>query len=439
MKSTQQAVQTSIRSRRGQAPGWRGVIRPGLAALLLFLLSCGEMSVLREEVFYPQIKQPSVTVKLLQTSDSLAIGSNGAFVIRCFPRQSGKSIYYASAEMQVKLSGGRMMLSESSQGEMESDLRKLSFVPQAGNFWISVNGHPYRGVVEVIRDQDGASVRALNLLYVEDYVKGVVPAEIGRLNRREVEALKAQAVAARTYSLSRRGQYSDRGYDLEATVADQVYKGVEGEDPLANRAVEATQEEVLLEGGRLAQAYYHANSGGRTEDIKQVWGKPSQSYLKPVEDEQFCSWSDHYRWEESWTGETMRSNLEDFLRSTGVLRSGHLGNLLDLRVIRRAFSGRVEQLEVVTDRGRYHVVGDKIRWALKRGSDSNSILPSTHFDLQIQRNRSGSISRITARGKGNGHGVGMCQTGAIGMARSGYSYKDILAFYYPGTKIARFN
>jgi stage II sporulation protein D len=429
MKGTQQAVQTSTKSRRGRSSGWQGVIQLALAAFSLILLSCGEMPVLREEVFYPQIKQPSVTVRLLQTSDSLTIGSNGAFVIRCFLRQGEKSIYYASAELRVRLSGGRMMLSEDSQGEMESDLWKLSFVPQAGNFWIGVNGHPYRGVVEVIRDPDGTSVRVLNLLYVEDYVKGVVPAEIGRLNRREVEALKAQAVAARTYSLSRRGQHADLGYDLEATVADQVYKGIEGEDPLANRAVEATQEEVLLQGGKLAQAYYHANSGGRTEDIKQVWGKPSQSYLKPVEDEQFCSWSDNYSWEESWTAEIMRSNLEDFLRSTGVLRSGHLGNLLDLRVIRKALSGR----------GNYRVAGDKIRWALRKGSDAHSILPSTRFDLQIQRDRSGSIVRITASGKGNGHGVGMCQTGAIGMARNGYSYKDILAFYYPGTKIARFN
>jgi stage II sporulation protein D len=439
MKPTKQTVKTSIKSRRGKAHGWQGVIQPGLAVVLLFLLSCGEMPALREEVFYPQIKQPAVTVKLLQTGGNLAISSNGAFVIRCFPREGEKSIYYASAEMQVKLSGGRMILSEKSQGETETDLWKLSFVPQAGDFWISVNGHPYRGVVEVIRDEDGASVRVLNLLYVEDYVKGVVPAEIGRLNRREIEALKAQAVAARTYSLSRRGQYAIQGYDLEATVADQVYRGVEGEDPLANQAVEATQEEVLLQGGRLVQAYYHANSGGKTEDIKQVWGKPSRSYLKPVEDEEFCSWSDNYNWKETWTAEALRNNIESFLRSTDVLRSGHLGDLLNLRVIREAPSGRVELLEVVTDRGSYRISGDKIRWALRRGSDPNSILPSTHFDLQIQRDQDGSIQRITARGKGNGHGVGMCQTGAIGMARQGYSYKDILTFYYPGTKIVKWN
>ena len=419
--------------------GRQGIIRAGLTALLLLVLSCGEVSVLREEVFYPQIKQPSVTVKLLQSNDSLTLSSNGPFVIRCFPRQGERSVYYASAEMLVKLSEGRMILSEKSQGEMETDLRKLSFVPKTGSFRISLNGHPYRGVLEVIRNEDGESVRVLNLVYVEDYLKGVVPAEIGRLNRREIEALKAQAVAARTYSLSRRGQHANQGYDLEATVADQVYKGVEGEDPVANQAVEATREEVLLQRGKLVEAYYHANSGGKTEDIKQVWGKPSQSYLKPVEDDQFCSWADNYKWEETWTAEALMNNVEGFLRSAYSLRTGDPGDLLDLRVIRRASSGRVELLEVVTDKGSYEIAGDKIRWALRKGSDPNSILPSTRFDLQVQRDQAGSIQRITASGKGNGHGVGMCQTGAIGMARNGYSYKDILTFYYPGTKIIKWN
>jgi SpoIID/LytB domain protein len=426
-------------TRRAIQIGWRAAVQPVLAALLLLLVSCGEMPALREEVFYPQIKQPSVIVKILQSEDGLTIGSNGAFVIRCFPRQGEKSIYYATAQMSVRLSEGRMVLSQQGQGEIESDLRKLSFVPQTGNFWISVNGHPYRGVLEVIRDEGGAWLRVLNLLYLEDYLKGVVPAEIGRLDRREMEALKAQAVAARTYCLSRRGQHADLGYDLEATVSDQVYKGVEGEDPLASQAVEATSEEVLFQGGKLVQAYYHANSGGQTEDVNQVWGKPGQAYLRPVEDEQFCSWSDNYRWKETWTAEALRNNVENFLRSTDALPSGQLGDLLDLRVIRRVPSGRAELLEVVTDKGSYRISGDKIRWALRRGSDPNSILPSTRFDLEIQRDQNGSIGRITASGKGNGHGVGMCQTGAIGMARLGYSYKDILAFYYPGTKLARLN
>jgi stage II sporulation protein D len=94
-------------------------------------------------------------------------------------------------------------------------------------------------------------------------------------------------------------------------------------------------------------------------------------------------------------------------------------------------------LEAVTDSGTYQIYRDKIRWALKRGSDPNLILPSTLFDLEIERGFDGSIISVTARGHGNGHGVGMCQTGAIGMARQGYSYEDILTHYYPGVNIVK--
>ncbi len=411
----------------------------GLVAFFLFLLNCGDLPVFREEVFHPQIRQPSVTVRLLESKNSLTLSSNGPFVIRCFPRQGEKSIYYASAEIVVKLADGRMILSEKTQGEMENDLQKLLFVPKEGDFWMYLNGHPYRGVLEVLRNDEGESLRALNLVYLEDYLKGVVPAEIGKLTTDEMEALKAQAVAARTYSLSRLGQYEKEGYDLEATVADQVYKGVQGEDPLGNRAIELTQREILVHGGRPVHAYYHANSGGKTEDVNQVWGKSREPYLTSVDDVDFCSWSESYSWEESWTAEALKRNVEKYLRSTNALKSGQMGRVTDLRVIRRTPSGRIEALEVVTDKEVYQITGDQIRWALRRGSNSSSILPSTRFRLRIQRDEDGSIRLISATGSGNGHGVGMCQTGAIGMARSGYSYKDILTFYYPGVKIVKWN
>ncbi len=96
-------------------------------------------------------------------------------------------------------------------------------------------------------------------------------------------------------------------------------------------------------------------------------------------------------------------------------------------------------LQVVTDRGNYQIFGDKIRWALRSGKNSNFILPSTRFILEIQRDELGAIQQIFAWGWGDGHGVGMCQTGAIGMARDGYSYQEILTFYYPGAKITTWN
>lgn len=409
---------------------------PSLAGIALLLFSCAEAPVLREEVFYPQIKQPAVRIKLLETKNSLTISSNGSFVIRCFPGEGEPSIFYASAEMLVKLSDGGISLRQKTQGELETNLHKVSFFPKEDNLWIYLNGKPYRGVLEMTTSKNPGSLQVLNLIFVEDYLKGVVPAEMGKLGQQELEALKAQAIAARTYSLSRLGQYADEGYDLEASVADQIYKGVEGEDPLVNQAVELTWGKVLTHKGKLIHAYYHANSGGRTEYVEKVWNKPKESYLISVDDKDFCAWAENYSWKESWTKEALERNLHKFLATSVSFPNGELGDLVNLKIHKRSDSGRVGALDVVTDWGSYRICGDKIRWALKRGTNYNSILPSTCFDLEIERDSDGSIERIIARGRGNGHGVGMCQTGAIGMARMGYSYKDILVHYYPGAKIA---
>ena len=414
------------------------LLKLSLAGVALFFLSCAEMPVFREEVFYPQIKQPAVTIKLLETKKSLTVSSNGSFIIRCFPWEGERSTYYASAEMLVKLSDGGIDLSEKTQGELETNLYRVAFIPKEKNFWLYLNGKPYRGALKITASKNPGSLLVLNPVYVEDYLKGVVPAEMGKLRRLELEALKAQAVAARTYSLSRRGQYADEGYDLEASVADQIYKGVKAEDPLGNQAVELTQGKVLSYKGKLIHAYYHANSGGKTEFIEKVWDKPKESYLIPVDDKNFCSWSENYSWKESWTKEALERNIKKFLDTFVTFSDGEFGNLLNLQIKERSPSGRVEALDVVTQRRTYRICGDKIRWALRKGSDHNSILPSTWFDLEIQRESEGSIQRVIARGRGNGHGVGMCQTGAIGMARKGYSYQDILIYYYPGAKITKF-
>jgi len=424
----------TIRWREG---GKSRLLKLLLATTMLFFLRCAEMPVFRGEIFYPRIKQPAVTIKLLETKNSLSIRSNGSFVIRCFPRKGERSIYYASAEILVKFSEGRIILSEKNQGEIERNLYKVSFFPQEESFWLYLNGKPYRGAMEIIASENPGSLLALNLIHVEDYLKGVVPAEMGRLTRKEVEALKAQAVAARTYSLSRLGQHAEGKYDLEVSVVDQIYVGVEGEDPLVNQAIELTAGEVLTYEGKLIHAYYHANCGGRTEYIEKVWNKPEESYLISIDDADFCSWSKNYSWEERWSEGALRRNIQNYLGEHKISSNGESGRLLDLQVKKRSPSGRIELLEVVTDKGSYRIPGDEIRWILGRGNEPGSILPSTLFDLIIERKEEGDIQWIVARGRGNGHGVGMCQTGAIGMAREGYSYREILTHYYPGVKISR--
>jgi len=285
--------------------------------------------------------------------------------------------------------------------------------------------------------ENAKSIMVLNVVWVEDYLMGVVPAEIGKLTEEEIEALKAQAIAARTYSLSRLGQYKDLGYDLEASVLDQVYNGLDGEDPVINEAIKQSAGKVITYQGNLIHAYYHANSGGKTEYVENVWGRKEAPYLVSVDDDDFCSWAKNYSWEEIWDRQDLERNLSAYLDSLRLLPASRFGKLLDLLIKQISPSGRIEVLEVVTDSGTYRVYKDKIRWALRRGSDPNLILPSTLFDLEIERGFDNSITSVTARGRGNGHGVGMCQTGAIGMARKGYSHKDILTHYYRGVNIIK--
>jgi len=412
-----------------------------LLSSILFL-SCAEMPVYREEVFYPKIKQPAVTVKLLETDENIVVSPKESFVIRCFHRKGDRPVYYASASIRVGVSKDGIVLNERTQGEIEGNLNKVSFFPQKDDSYLFLNGKPYRGALEVVlgaEDPQGENPKhllVLNVVWVEDYLRGVVPAEIGKLTEEEIEALKAQAIAARTYSLSRLGQYKDSGYDLEASVIDQVYDGVDGEDPVVSEAIKQSAGKVIVYKRKLIHAYYHANSGGKTEYIEKVWDKPQESYLISVDDDDFCSWAKNYSWEEVWDRQNLERNLSAYLDSFELLPRG-FGNLIDLIVKERSPSGRIEVLEVVTDIGTHRIYKDKIRWALKRGSDPDLILPSTLFDLEIERGFDNSIRWVTARGRGNGHGVGMCQTGAIGMARKGYSYKNILTHYYPGVNIIK--
>jgi len=408
-----------------------------LGLLVLLLWSCAEKPVYRKEVFYPRIKKPAVIVKLLQTENSLKISSSGSFSIRCFPPRDDPSVFYTTAEIEVRFSSGEITVNQNSQGTLQTGLSKVSFIPRADDQWLYLNGKPYRGALEIKRIPDAKSLLVLNIVNLEDYLKGVVPAEIGKLNQTEMEALKAQAIASRTYALFQASQNSEREYDLEATVMDQTYSGVAVEDPQTDRAIQLTRGKVLTYKGKLICSYYSTNCGGKTEYIEEVWDKPQEPYLIPVEDDTFCFWSKSYNWEERWTKETLNKNIGTFLDSTRISSDKSRVNLLDLKIRERSPSGRVEWLDVVSDQGTFPLRADKIRWALRKGNGSNSILPSTCFDLEIIRGEDDTIKQVIARGRGNGHGVGMCQTGAIGMARASYSYRDILLHYYTGVKITQ--
>ena len=392
----------------------------------------------------PITPMPFVAVKLLQIADSLIIrpSPGDSLIVRFLYNGAGITNHRTPSSVSASLKGGWIDLHKQGQGPLETGLSRASISPAKEGSYLYLNGKPYRGSLTLLPAQGldpntiPVNLVAINFVQIEEYLRGVVPGEIGNLGRDEIEAIKVQAVAARTYALSRLGQFAEWGYDLEATVKDQLYLGVEGEAPLADEAIEATRGVVMTNGGLPINAYYHANCGGKTEYIERIWDKPAQPYLIPVEDS-YCDWAPSFRWEETWRPEDLVRNLSAFLDTVVVIPETGLGPLLDLRVASRSPSGRVESLEAVTAAGTYTIGKDRIRWAMKRGNNPNRLLRSTLFDIEVVHGGDGKVEKITAHGFGTGHGVGMCQTGAIGMARHGFSWEEILTRYYPGVEFQR--
>jgi stage II sporulation protein D len=297
----------------------------------------------------------------------------------------------------------------------------------------------YAGDLRLLRTPAGG-LTLVNVVDLEVYLRGVVPWEIGRPQSDALAAVEAQAIAARTYAYEHLGRWEDLGFDVFDSVADQVYRGLTGTHPLTDRAVAETRGKVLVYRGHLVRAYYCSTCGGHTSTIEDVWPRDPADYLVGRRDadhgRSWCRESPHFRWTEAWTakelGDQIRQHLAAELDTT--LTPQQIGKLTGLQIVRRDASGRVQRLRIVTDRARFEVWGDRIRWVLRPVRGRFGILRSTLFDLEEIR-REGRLGAVVVRGGGFGHGVGMCQTGALAMARHGRSAAEILRHYYRGAEI----
>jgi stage II sporulation protein D len=280
---------------------------------------------------------------------------------------------------------------------------------------IILNRKPYRGDIILIRTSGGL-LTAVNVLDVESYVKGVLVNEIS--HTWPIDAIKAQAVAARTYALYQKEISKKKDHDLVADTSSQVYGGFASEKNKANRAVNFTEGVVLLYQGKVFPAYFHATCGGSTERATELW----KINVKPLEGGRLCSFcasSPHYDWTRSLDFKSIRKKLGPLCPF-----SGELSNIL---VAERNSSGRVRSLELMNEEGASRIISAKdFRQAL--GPD---VIRSLNFTIVVED------SKVIFRGRGWGHGVGLCQWGAFGMSRKGYSYQEILEFYYPGASIEK--
>jgi stage II sporulation protein D len=300
-----------------------------------------------------------------------------------------------------------------------------------------VNGRRYRGLVEVLRDRTGITV--VNRLDLEQYLQGVVSAEMGRRSLEDREALRAQAVVSRTYAMRNMRRWAAQGFDLYGTVADQVYGGMSAETPEGDEAVSATRGRILTYGGAPIDAFYYSTCGGRTAQGTEVFRAADRTYLRSVPDvaldgTAYCSVSPRYRWREEWTGEALRATLRRTLPKATGTPAEQVGEVSDVRVIYRTGSGRVGQLGIGLRRSEVRVDGPAVRGVLR--SPSGDMLRSNAFELSVT-GAGLRVTRLVADGGGAGHGVGFCQWGAVGRSRAGHDFQRILEAYYPGAMLER--
>ena len=301
---------------------------------------------------------------------------------------------------------------------------------------MQLNGRSYRGTLELRRGDSGLVV--INVVPLEAYLAGVVGAEMGVRAPAEIDALKAQAIVSRTYAIRNQGRWKDRGFDLAATVNDQVYAGASNENALATAAVAATRGQVLTWDNQPIDAFFFSTCGGRTEDGTAAFAGASRPYLRSIDDRDpsgtpWCAASPRFHWTAGWTSSQLAATLRRTLPAEHLPRS-RASDLRDVRLIDRTATGRIASLELVGRNGRTVVAGQAIRRVLS--PPEGGLLRSTDFTVRITRT-GGKLERLDVDGRGNGHGVGMCQWGAIGRARAGQDVGTILTSYFPGTDIHR--
>ena len=316
-----------------------------------------------------------------------------------------------------------------------------------GQYWASKTDRMYRGSLEITAKQDGC--RIINIVNMEEYLSGVVPSEMP--GEWPLEALKAQAVAARSEAYAKQGRHKADGYDYCADVHCQSYGGVNTESPSTCAAVDQTRGLVMFSQGKPVDAIYSNSCGGHTqnniyssrEDIPYLQGKPDSVTglafhfpLSPLELEDWLwdptvpascnnpvfSRTSNFRWMREYSREELEALIAKQL---------DIGRLVAVNVRERNSSGHIHSIEVIGSQKRF-VVEKELTIRRLLGD-----LRSSMFNIDVKLDAAGNAERFIFYGGGWGHAVGMCQVGAATMAGQGLSFEEILRFYYTGISIKK--
>lgn len=381
------------------------------------------------------VEPPVVRVRLPHEEPTLTVRGDGRYLVNAFKAgHHAPETFSTDERVVIKHTSHGIEVHGSGNVTLTKGATGVTLFSVESGDRLLIGKIPYHGAL-IFGEFNGKPI-VVNRLNLDQYLKGVLTPELGERTDDEYEAVKAQAVAARTYALRHFGQYSLAPYDLKADVSDQVYVGASQQRDWVDHAVAETEGEVLTYSGDLIESYYHSTCGGKTDAIEDIWPKPAKPYLVSVEDDEYCSWSKYWTWTEEFTARALLANLKVYRKQVGA-PIGDFSFLKDIELVRGTPGGRVLTMTVTTSSGLWTILSDQVRWALGRPSRPGSILPSSNFEITFKRDKSGHVASATATGRGYGHGVGLCQCGMIGRARAGQQYRDILPHYYTGTVIQR--
>ncbi len=364
-------------------PRWQPLAYCWVALLLwLMAIAPAQASVLLRIAIENQVSQ----IKVGSSTRAIVRDSNG----RTLGELPGMTAYMAS------YSGSGVALHNWQANQI--------YIQPTGNGYVFIGDRWYRGAINLVRTDGGLT--AVNNVNLEHYLYSVVGAEMSP--NWPLEALKAQAVAARSYALYQRERGNNPTYDLGDTQGWQVYKGLETEAPSTYAAVDATAGQVMVHNGKIIEAFFHSSSGGHTENVEEVWTE-ARPYLRGVPD--YDRGAPVYEWSTS-VSVSQLSNL-----ISGV------GKIVSMQPEKTTKTGRVITMKVIGDSGQRAIGGEQIQKLLG--------LKSTRFSIQ----KANGVFQVY--GKGFGHGVGMSQWGAHNLALAGANYQQMLYHYYQNASLAK--
>jgi len=344
----------------------------------------------------------NVTVGILFDIESLNIASDKKYSIK----NSEKTLNLSEGNINLRILGDKIIV-----GKYNLKLP----VKITSDSYIIVNKVIYRGNI-LIRLSKNGKLNIINVLNIEDYLKGVLPKEVSA--SWDIEALKAQAVISRSYAVKNLNRHITENFNMCSSVHCQVYGGASAENEKCNKAIADTHGQVLMFDNEIAQTVFHASCGGYTEDPKYVWDwkNATPDYLKGRKDK-YCSDSPHNEWTCTLSEKIIRKKL---------LSSGYKIGSIKKITLSGNTGGHAKEFVIITHKdGKLKLKTYKFRLAVDSGLIKSAMIKN------IKRKGTDFIFS----GRGWGHRVGLCQCGAKVMAEKGLSYKKILQYYYPKTKI----